>query len=154
MEGVLGGRSTDWEPPMATDLESCFPGYSNFEYLDRGGMGAVYSAMQASLERRVAVKILPPDLGMDQAFVDSFHREARLLARLQHPHIVAVYDFGRNQLGHLFIVMEFVEGTSLLHIMKQGRLPVPRFGSVSPSWVLPSRAFLIPSPRMRCRSFS
>lgn len=126
MEGVLGGQSTDWEPPMAAELESCFPGYSGFEYLDRGGMGAVYSAVQTSLERRVAVKILPPDLGADQAFVESFHREARLLARLQHPHIVAVYDFGRNDLGHLFIVMEFVEGTSLLHVMKQGRLPVAR----------------------------
>lgn len=126
MEGVLGGQSTDWEPPMAAELESCFPGYTHFEYIDRGGMGAVYSALQTSLDRRVAVKILPPDLGEDSSFVDSFHREARLLARLQHPHIVAVYDFGRNALGQLFIVMEFVEGTSLLHIMKQERLPVPR----------------------------
>lgn len=111
---------------MAADLESAIPGYTGFAYIDRGGMGAVYSAMQTSLERRVAIKILPPDLGEDQAFVDSFHREARLLARLQHPHIVAVYDFGRNALGHLFIVMEYVEGTSLLDIMKRERLPVRR----------------------------
>ncbi len=126
IDGVLGGQSTDWEPPMAADLESCFPGYTRFQYIDRGGMGAVYSAIQTSLERRVAIKILPPDLGADPVFVDSFHREARLLARLQHPHIVAIHDFGRNDLGHLFIVMEFVEGTSLLDIMKKERLPVPR----------------------------
>lgn len=126
MEGVLGGQATDWEPPLAEELESCFPGYTDFRFIDRGGMGAVYSAMQSSLERRVAVKILPPDLGKDALFVDGFHREARLLARLQHPNIVAVYDFGRNALGHLFIVMEYVHGTSLFEILKQEQLPLPR----------------------------
>ncbi|MBN8417797.1 MAG: protein kinase [Verrucomicrobia bacterium] len=126
MEGVLGGQATDWEPPLAEELESCFPGYTGFRFIDRGGMGAVYSAMQTSLERRVAVKILPPDLGRDALFVDGFHREARLLARLQHPNIVAVYDFGRNSLGHLFIVMEYVNGTSLFEILKHEQLPLPR----------------------------
>jgi serine/threonine protein kinase len=126
MEGVLGGQATDWEPPLAEDLEPFFPGYTGFRFIDRGGMGAVYSAMQNSLERRVAVKILPPDLSQDALFVEGFHREARLLARLQHPHIVAVYDFGRNEQGHLYIVMEYVEGTSLFEIMKHQRLPLPR----------------------------
>ncbi|WP_395735970.1 protein kinase domain-containing protein [Prosthecobacter sp.] len=126
MDGVLGGQATDWEPPLAEDLESFFPGYTGFRFLDRGGMGAVYSAMQNSLERRVAIKILPPDLSQDAVFVEGFHREARLLARLQHPHIVAVYDFGRNEQGHLYIVMEYVEGTSLFEIMKQQPLPLPR----------------------------
>lgn len=124
MDGVLGGQATDWEPPMAEELESCFPGYEKFEFIDRGGMGAVYAATQTSLERRVAVKILPPEMGQDTAFVDRFHQEARLLAKLQHPHIVAIYDFGRNETGHLFIVMEYVEGTSLLDIMKQETLPL------------------------------
>ncbi len=126
MEGVLGGQDTDWEPPLAEELESSFPGYTDFHFIDRGGMGAVYSAMQTSLERRVAVKILPPDLGIDETFVESFRREARLLARLQHPHIVAVYDFGRNAQGCLYIVMEYVSGTSLFEIMKHERLPLPR----------------------------
>lgn len=126
MEGVLGGQATDWEPPLAEELESCFPGYTGFRFIDRGGMGAVYSAIQTSLERRVAVKILPPDLGRDALFVDGFHREARLLARLQHPNIVAVYDFGRNSLGYLFIVMEYVNGTSLFEILKHEQLPLPR----------------------------
>ncbi|MBB5032392.1 protein kinase domain-containing protein [Prosthecobacter vanneervenii] len=126
MDGVLAGQATDWEPPLAEELEPCFPGYTDFRFLDRGGMGAVYSALQNSLERRVAVKILPPDLGNDTLFVDGFHREARLLARLQHPHVVAIYDFGRNAAGHLFIVMEYVDGTSLLEIMKKDRLPLQR----------------------------
>lgn len=124
LDGVLGGQATDWEPPMASELESLFPGYHDFRFIDRGGMGAVYVATQRSLERRVAIKILPPEMGQDVAFVDRFHQEARLLARLQHPHIVAIYDFGRNESGHLFIVMEYVEGTSLLDIMKLARLPL------------------------------
>ena len=126
MDGVMGGQSTDWEPPLAEDLEQLFPGYHDFKFIDRGGMGAVYSAVQKSLERRVAIKILPPEISLDEAFVDRFHQEARLLARLQHPHIVAVYDFGRNESGHLFIVMEYVEGTSLLDVMKKERLPLSR----------------------------
>lgn len=126
LAGVMGGQSTDWEPPLAEELESSLPGYTDFHFIARGGMGAVYSALQTSLNRRVAVKILPPDLGEDQAFVEGFHREARTLGRLQHPHIVTVYDFGRNELGHLFIVMEYVEGTSLLDIMRKERLEIPR----------------------------
>ena len=126
LDGVMGGQATDWEPPMAEELEPLFPGYHDFQFIDRGGMGAVYSAVQHSLERRVAVKILPPEMGQDAAFVDRFHQEARLLARLQHPHIVAVYDFGRNASGHLFIVMEYVEGTSLLEVMKVERLTLTK----------------------------
>lgn len=126
MDGVLGGQATDWEPPMAETLESLFPGYEEFEFIDRGGMGAVYSALQRSLERRVAIKILPPEMGLDEAFVERFHQEARLLARLQHPHIVAIHDFGRNASGHLFIVMEYVEGTSLLEVMKRERLTLAK----------------------------
>ena len=121
MEGVLGGRATDWEPPSAEELEPCFPGYTDFAYIDRGGMGAVYSATQVSLGRRVAVKILPPDMGSDAVFVESFHREAQMLARLQHPHIVAIYDFGCNEAGHLFIVMEFVNGSSLQDVSRKKR---------------------------------
>lgn len=122
LDGVLGGQGADWEPPMAKDLDTLFPGYDEFEYIDRGGMGAVYSATQKSLERRVAIKILPPEMSRDAAFLERFHQEARMLARLQHPHIVAIHDFGRNRSGDLYIVMEFVEGTSLHEIMKKERL--------------------------------
>jgi len=126
MEGVLGGQATDWEPPSAESLEPSFPGYTDFFYLDRGGMGAVYSAVQSSLQRRVAIKILPPELVEDESFMVRFRQEAHLLARLQHPHIVAVYDFGITQAGHHYIVMEFVEGVSLLEVIRRDKLSTAR----------------------------
>lgn len=122
MDGVLGGRSSDWEPPSPQSLETSFPGYSDFSFLDRGGMGAVYAATQASLERRVAVKILPPELLDDEGFMERFKQEANMLARLQHPHIVAVYDFGVTQEGHHYIVMEYVEGVSLQEILRRDKI--------------------------------
>lgn len=112
-------ETTDWHPPLAEDLEPYFPGYRDFAFIDRGGMGAVYSATQTSLDRKVAIKVLPPDLGEDPLFVDIFQSEARLLARLQHPNVVAIYDFGRSELGLLYIVMEYVEGISLLEMLKR-----------------------------------
>lgn len=126
MDGVLAGRSTDWEPPSAESLEPYFPGYTTFSYIDRGGMGAVYSALQTSLQRRVAIKILPPELVDDEGFMQRFQQEAQLLARLQHPHIVTVYDFGITLAGHHFIVMEFVEGVSLLDIIRRDSLGASR----------------------------
>jgi serine/threonine protein kinase len=126
LDGVLGGQSTDWEPPSAESLEPSFPGYTDFVYLDRGGMGAVYSAVQTSLQRRVAIKILPPELVEDESFMIRFQQEAHLLARLQHPHIVAVYDFGITQAGYHYIVMEFVEGVSLLEVIRREKLSITR----------------------------
>lgn len=126
MDGVLGGRPGDWEPPSPESLESSFPGYSNFSFLDRGGMGAVYAATQASLERRVAIKILPPELLDDEGFMDRFKQEANLLARLQHPHIVAVYDYGVTGEGHHYIVMEYVEGVSLQEILRRDKITTTR----------------------------
>jgi serine/threonine protein kinase len=122
MDGVLGGRASDWEPPAPESLETCFPGYSGFYFLDRGGMGAVYAANQASLGRRVAFKILPPELLDDEGFSERFKLEAHLLARLQHPHIVAVYDFGVTMEGHHYIVMEYVEGVSLQEILRRDKI--------------------------------
>ncbi|MBK8041123.1 MAG: protein kinase [Verrucomicrobiaceae bacterium] len=124
LDGVIGGHASDWTPPPARELESAFPGFTGFEFLDRGAMGAVYSATQVSLQRRVAIKILPPEFGEDEAFVTRFEQEALLLARLHHPHIVAVHDFGRSRQGGLYIVMEYVNGTSLLEIIQHRRLEV------------------------------
>ncbi|MBE2283518.1 MAG: protein kinase [Prosthecobacter sp.] len=124
LDGVMAGHASEWKPPPARELESLFPGFTGFEYLDRGAMGAVYAATQVSLQRRVAIKILPPEFGEDAAFVTRFQQEALMLARLHHPHIVAVHDFGRNAAGGVYIVMEYVNGTSLLEIMQERRLPV------------------------------
>ena len=82
-------------PPTVAELAPLFPQLEILELLGKGGMGAVYKARQPGLDRLVAVKILPPEISHDPAFTERFQRETRALARLSHPHIVAVYDFGQ-----------------------------------------------------------
>src|SRR5205807_1508492 len=78
-------------PPPPAELGPHFPQLEMLELLGQGGMGAVYKARQKKLDRLVALKILPPAWGQDPAFSERFLREARALARLCHPHIVAVH---------------------------------------------------------------
>jgi serine/threonine protein kinase len=80
-------------------------------------MGAVYRGRQVTLDRRVAIKLLPAELTRDAEFVARFEREARTLAKLHHPGIVLVHDFGQTSEGHLYFVMEFVDGTDLHRII-------------------------------------
>jgi serine/threonine protein kinase/predicted esterase len=87
----------------------------------RGGMGAVYRARQPGLERWVALKVLPPQSTQREGFAERFMREARALARLNHPSIVAVHEFGEAG-GMPYFVMEFVEGVTLRRLVQQGRL--------------------------------
>src|SRR6185436_5290982 len=89
------------------------------------GMGTVYRAIQISLDREVAFKVLSPDLVKDKAFVEQFFREARAAGQLNHPHIVSVYDVG--QIGDTYYYsMEFVRGGSLEdRLREEGKLPVP-----------------------------
>ena len=75
--------------------------------LGAGGMGTVYEAEQASLGRRVAVKVLWPHLSQEPGLVDRFNREARIAARLEHPHILPVYGFGQED-SLLYLVMRLV----------------------------------------------
>jgi serine/threonine protein kinase/formylglycine-generating enzyme required for sulfatase activity len=105
-------------------LAPFFPQYEILRMLGRGGMGAVYLARQISLNRLVAIKILPSDLGdSDLGFAERFKNEAQAMAQLSHPGIVAVYDFGQTTNGLLFIVMEYIEGTDVqLMLASQGRL--------------------------------
>ncbi len=107
-------------PPSRERLQEAFPQMEILEFIGQGGMGFVYSARQRHLDRRVALKILPVTTGNDPTFVERFIREGRLLARLNHPNIVAVYDFG--QTGDLcYLVMEFVDGVNLRQAMRSGR---------------------------------
>ncbi|KAB2641394.1 MAG: serine/threonine protein kinase [Verrucomicrobia bacterium] len=80
----------------------------------KGGMGAVYKAKQRSLGRDVAIKILPPEVGHDPLLRHSFETEARAMARLNHPNLIAVYDSGAVE-DMLYIIMEYVPGKSLYH---------------------------------------
>ena len=104
-----------WEPPLPEDLAEQLPGFSVERLIARGGMAAVYQGVHRTLERPVALKVLPPELGREPGFHRQFATEARLLARLQHPSIVSVYDFGVTTEGSAFIVMEYFPGVALTH---------------------------------------
>src|SRR5436190_14656339 len=95
----------DFPPPQPSDLAQHFPQLEILELLGQGGMGLVYKARQSGLDRLVALKILPPEAARDPAFAERFAREARALARLNHPHIVGVYDFGQTG-GLYYLLME------------------------------------------------
>ncbi len=100
--------------PDAADLASHFPGYEIQGLIATGGMGAVYCAVQKSLDRTVALKILPTEFSKDAAFCAGFEAEAKAMARLNHPNLIGVYDFGEVN-GMLYIIMEFVPGKSVYH---------------------------------------
>ncbi|HVL69777.1 MAG TPA: protein kinase [Vicinamibacterales bacterium] len=94
--------------------------------LGKGGMGQVYRAVDATLGRQVALKVLPPDVAFDPARIDRFRREARTLAALNHPHIVTIYSVERDAgTGVHFLTMELVEGASLDRQLPPAGLPVP-----------------------------
>jgi len=100
--------------------------YRILEEIGRGGMGVVYKAHDTVLDRLVAIKVLAPHLTWDQEFVQRFLHEARTAARLEHSHIVTIYEVGRTQ-DHHFIAMEYLEGHSLAEIVRrEGPLPPER----------------------------
>ena len=107
-------HSTPFEAPEPAWLAPLFPGYEIKCLIATGGMGAVYQAVQISLDRPVAIKILPREFGQDQEFRANFETEAKTMARLNHPNLIGVYDFGEVE-GMLFIIMEYVPGNSLFH---------------------------------------
>ena len=98
-------------PPLA-EVAQYFPQLEILELIGFGGMGLVYKARQPQLDRMVALKILSPQLSNDPAFSERFSREARALAKLNHPNIVGVYDFGRAGNFYYFL-MEYVDGVNL-----------------------------------------
>lgn len=100
-----------FKAPTTEELQQLLPAYDVLSFIAKGGMGAVYKAHQKSLERNVAIKILPREFGEDHGFRRRFEDEAKAMAKLNHPNLISVYDFG--EVDHmLYIVMEFVDGTS------------------------------------------
>jgi serine/threonine protein kinase len=108
-----------WEPPSLAQLAVEFPQLELLTLIGRGGMGAVYKARQPGLDRLVALKILPDEIGEDPAFAERFEREARVLAQLDHPAIVRVHDAGRQGQRYFFL-MEFVDGLNLRQLIRAG----------------------------------
>src|SRR6188472_1657261 len=95
------------------------------EKVGSGGMSSVYRAFDPTLERWVAIKLMHADISTDPDQLERFRREARAVARLNHPHVVTVIDAGEDE-GAPYIVFEFVEGETLKdRIRRLGRLPIP-----------------------------
>ena len=141
-EGGAPPGSAPFTPPSLVELAKLFPQLEILEVIGQGGMGAVYKARQPSLDRFVALKILTPRSGGDLDFSGRFSREARALARLSHPNIVGVHDFGtvgqtsrlspseipgaKSETGQVpvlhYFIMEFVDGPNLRQLEQAGKL--------------------------------
>jgi serine/threonine-protein kinase len=98
-----------------------------------GGMGEVYAAEHIEMGRRVAVKLVRPELATDESNLERFRREARAASRIKSPHVVTVYDFGRDAAtGRFFLAMEMLEGETLgARIEREGALPIPEVLRIS-----------------------
>jgi serine/threonine protein kinase/tetratricopeptide (TPR) repeat protein len=143
-EGGAPPGTPPFTPPPLAELAKLFPQLEILEPIGQGGMGAVYKARQPALDRLVALKILAPRSGGDVDFAERFTREARALAKLSHPNIVAVYDFGQINVGQAsslspsegsdvksetgatpvlhYFIMEYVDGLNLRQIEQAGKL--------------------------------
>lgn len=115
------GRPSQFEPPSLEHLAQLFPQLEILQLLGAGGMGAVYKARQPNLDRVVALKILPAGKSERVSFPERFTREARALARLNHPNIVVVHEFGDRDGLHYFL-MEYVDGANLRQLQQAERL--------------------------------
>ncbi len=115
------GGPRGFVPPAPEELGRFFPQLEIMRLLGRGGMGAVYQARQKQLDRVVALKVLPPGVSQDPSFAERFTREARALAKLTHPRIVTLYEFGQAD-GLFYFLMEFVDGVSLRKLLEGGRI--------------------------------
>ncbi|MHC4600929.1 MAG: serine/threonine-protein kinase, partial [Planctomycetota bacterium] len=132
---VLTVPKADWVGPMDETLKirefvpepekarvavegSTMGGCEIQELIGRGGMGAVYKALQLSLDRPVAVKILSEAVSHDAQYIARFEREAQIVAQLSHPNIVQVHQMGRDERGLYFIIMEFMEGGTISEQME------------------------------------
>ncbi len=120
------------ETPALAQVAAAFPDLEILECIGAGGMGVVYKARQTKLDRFVALKLLPLSLSADPTFAERFHREARFLARLNHQHIVSVYDFGQAG-GFCFLLMEYVDGVNLRQAMQAGRFTPSEAMALVPS---------------------
>ena len=98
-------------------------GYALAERIGMGGMGSVYRAVQPNVEREVAVKIILPAFANHPDFIRRFEAEAQLVARLEHPHIVPLYDYWREP-GVAYLVMRLLRGGNVQNVLQQGPMPI------------------------------
>ena len=105
--------------PSPEELNALIPGIEVSELIGRGGMGAVYRGRQSSLDRDIAIKVLPREAQSSEQLGERFQREAQTLAKLHHPNIVSVFDFGQAD-GLFYIVMEYIDGVTLRDTISAG----------------------------------
>lgn len=128
-EGWHFGRSYTPVPPL--ELGNSLGRYEVLEFLGAGGMGEVYRAHDAKLDRDVAVEVLPARIAQDAAAVERFEREARAVAALQHPYILAIHDIGVEG-DRAWMAMELLRGRTLCGFL----WPKGRFSRAKrPSWL-------------------
>jgi predicted Ser/Thr protein kinase len=128
--GPRGTRVAPSPPARPEEIAKHFPQLEILACLGRGGMGVVYKARQPRLDRLVALKILAPEREQDPKFAERFEREAKALARLSHPNIVAVHDFGEAD-GLFYLLMEYVDGVTLRQLLQTRKIaPEEAFGIV------------------------
>jgi len=127
-----GEPSPQLPPPSPEEMADRFPQFEILECLGRGGMGIVYKARQKTLDRLVAIKVLAGERHDDPQFEARFSREARTLAKLSHPNIVTVHDFGKSD-GMFYLVMEFVDGVNLRDVLRDGRMEPAQALAIVPS---------------------
>jgi serine/threonine-protein kinase len=122
----MEGGGEHLSPVADLSTGAAIAGYRIEALLGQGSMGTVYSALDVSLERRVALKVITPELSRDERFRERFLRESKLAASLEHPHIVPIHSAGEAD-GVLYLAMRFVEGRDLAELLKSlGRLDPER----------------------------
>jgi len=106
---------------MSFSIGADIGAYTITDELGKGGMATVYKARHNKLERDVAIKVMHPTYSGESTFIRRFEREARVVARLEHPHIVPVYDYATHE-GHPYLVMRYIEGETLKERLNEGNL--------------------------------
>jgi len=129
--GTATETQTAAQAPSVEELARAFPQLEIIGLIGRGGMGYVYRARQPKLERDVALKILPQHLATHPGFAERFAREGRLLAKLNHPNIVSIFDFGESG-GFFHLLMEFVDGVNLRQAMRTSRFTATQALTIVP----------------------
>ena len=126
--GLRANKTLSADTPVPSDIE--LPGYRVEELIGHGGMGVVYLAFDLRLKRRVALKLMTPDLAIDERFRERFARESELVMSLEHPNVVPIHDAGELD-GQLYLAMRYVEGTDLRALLRaEGALAPTRAVSI------------------------
>ncbi len=130
-EGVAEA-ALDPASDAAEEIARCFPQLDVLGLIGKGGMGRVYKVRQRQLDRLAALKVLPLEAGPRSDFAERFSREAKALARLNHPNIVAIYDFGQQN-GFYYFLMEYVDGVNLRQLERSRRPTAEEALSIVPA---------------------